>query len=63
MRRNIYLVCLLSVSVLLSGCSYVTPTIAQEEAVEKVEEHAYDTLAALPEGLSSKNGAAPALLL
>ena len=50
MRRNIYLACALSVSVLLSGCSYVTPTIAQEEAVEKVEEHAYDTLVALPEG-------------
>ncbi|WP_161626430.1 hypothetical protein [Nocardiopsis xinjiangensis] len=42
-------VCALSTAFLLSGCSYATPTITQEEATEKVQEHAQNTLAALPQ--------------
>ena len=42
--------CALSPALLLSGCSYVIPTMTQDEATERVGEHADDTLAALPEG-------------
>ena len=40
--------CALSTALLLSGCSYVTPTITQDEATEKAQEHAQNTLTALP---------------
>ncbi|MBE3000022.1 hypothetical protein IDM40_15080 [Nocardiopsis sp. HNM0947] len=42
-------VCILSTALLLNGCSYVTPTITEDEATEKIQEHARNTLAALPE--------------
>src|SRR5690625_1386331 len=60
-RSAILSACALSTSLLLSGCSYVTPTITQDEATEKVGEHADDTLAALPEGteLEERGGPSP----
>lgn len=41
--------CALSAALMLSGCSYVTPTITQDEATGKLQEYADETLAALPE--------------
>ena len=49
MKRALALpTCALSATLMLNGCSYVIPTITQEEATEKVGEHADDTLSALP---------------
>ncbi|MBE3000021.1 hypothetical protein IDM40_15075 [Nocardiopsis sp. HNM0947] len=49
MRRTAYAACALSTALLLSGCSYVTPTITEDEAIAKTQEHAEHTLSALPE--------------
>ena len=48
-RAAIPLTCGVIITLLLSGCSYVTPTVTEDEATEKVEEHAQNTLSALPE--------------
>ena len=60
-RKMIIPGCAISITLLLGGCSYVIPTITQDEATEKVGEHADDTLTALPEEaqLEERGGPSP----